>query len=128
MDEVNLTVPARPEFVHLLRTVVASVAGRRGFSYDMIGDIRIAVDEASAFLLAASPASCLSVRVKPGATSMEVLVMSDAQPTVWPPPGAQQTLAWRVLSGLTDGAALLREGRAPALRLTKREFDRGGQG
>jgi hypothetical protein len=47
-DAITVTVPARAEFLHLIRSVVASVAARRDLSIDAIEDLRLAVDEACA--------------------------------------------------------------------------------
>jgi serine/threonine-protein kinase RsbW len=121
MDEAVLVMPARSDLLSLLRTVVADLAARRGFSYDAIDDLRIAVSEAATFLLGAgTAASRLQLRVSPIDGGLSVGVSTDAATEGWPPPGADRTLAWQVLSALTDEAALVLDGGTPALHLTKR--------
>lgn len=44
-DEVRLVVPAQPEFLRLARVTAAGLAGRMGFNYDQIEDLRLAIDE-----------------------------------------------------------------------------------
>ena len=43
---VTLTIPCAPEYVGTARLTILGVAGRMGFSYDQIEDIRLAVGEA----------------------------------------------------------------------------------
>jgi serine/threonine-protein kinase RsbW len=100
---------------------VASVAARHDFSVDAIDDLRIAVDEACASLLAIpSPATYLTVRITVEDGALIVVASTDATPEAWPPPGAQQTLAWQVLSALTNDIEFERDGEGAALRLMKR--------
>jgi len=121
VEEALLVIPARTGLLSLLRTVVADLAARQGFSYDAIDDLRIAVSEAATFLLgAASPASRLKLRISPSPGGLAVKLSTDAPAAVWPPPGTDRSLAWQVLSALTDEAALVSDGGTPALRLTKR--------
>jgi Histidine kinase-like ATPase domain len=42
---VTLEVPARPEYLHLVRLNASGLASRQGFSYDEVEDIRLAIDE-----------------------------------------------------------------------------------
>jgi len=44
---LHLVVPAKPEYLSLVRLVVASIAGDSGFSDENIGDIKVALSEAS---------------------------------------------------------------------------------
>ncbi len=45
-DMVEMKVPARPEYVGVLRLTASGIASRMGFSYDDIEDIKIALSEA----------------------------------------------------------------------------------
>ncbi|MCR6109425.1 anti-sigma B factor RsbW [Bacillus sp. A301a_S52] len=45
-DFISMTVPAKPEYVGVVRLTVSGVANRLGYSYDDIEDIKIAVAEA----------------------------------------------------------------------------------
>lgn len=118
---VVVSIPARPDFVHVLRSVVASVAARADFTLDAIDDLRLIVDEACAQLLSYSrPAAVLTVQIRlSGEASVEVVVRSDADPAAWPPADAEGSLGWQVLSALADEARFEHAG-GPALRLTKR--------
>jgi serine/threonine-protein kinase RsbW len=121
VEEALLVMPARSDLLALLRTVVADLAARQGFSYDAIDDLRIAVSEAATFLLgAAPPASRLKLRISSAGDGLNVGISTDAAAEVWPPAGADRTLAWQVLSALTDEAVLVLDGGTPTLHLTKR--------
>ncbi len=50
-DVISLTIPAKMQFVRLVRIAVASIARRRGLSVRAIDDLRLAVDEAFSLLL-----------------------------------------------------------------------------
>lgn len=124
MAEIRVSIPARADFVHVLRSVIASVAALRNLSYDDIDDLRIAVDEACAHLLSLrSPATLLVLRISPSEVGIEVVAATDAEPLEWPPSGAQQTLTWQVLSALADEAEFERWDGRPAIRFTKRAPD-----
>ncbi|MFC7441630.1 anti-sigma B factor RsbW [Laceyella putida] len=46
LDLVNLTIPAKPDYVGIARLAVSGIANRMGFSYDDIEDLKLAVSEA----------------------------------------------------------------------------------
>ena len=119
MSEVTVKVPAQPDFVHVLRSVVATVAARADLTFDEIDDLRLAVDEACAQLLAL-PATTLTIRLSPSDDGgLVVVVTTDADVRVWPPAGAERTLTWQVLAALADDARFEQVDGKPALRLTK---------
>lgn len=43
---VNLSIPAKAEYLDMVRAVLFAVAGKTGFSYEEIEDMRVAVTEA----------------------------------------------------------------------------------
>lgn len=121
MTDVRVTTPASSEFVHVLRTVAAGLAARAGFSVDEIEDLRLAVDEAAARLLAERPGSrTLLLEADVAGGSLELLVACDADQAPWPPPGLDATLTWQVLPALVDRAEPLTTAHGPGFRLTKR--------
>jgi serine/threonine-protein kinase RsbW len=126
MSDVSVTVPARVEFVHVLRSVIASVAARAEFTYDEIDDLRLAIDEASAQLIGAGRGSALSVTVRPlEGGGLDIVCSVDATEVAWPPPGAERSLAWQILSALADETRFDQADGHPALRILKRRASAG---
>ena len=118
-DTVLITVPARPEFLHVVRTVVGSVAARNDLTIDAIEDLRIAVDEACAQLLIARGTE-LTVRLEPTSVGVQATCSTNADVPRWPPDGVEHSLASQVLQGLADNVAWERMDGAPAVRVAKR--------
>jgi serine/threonine-protein kinase RsbW len=126
VDVVRITVPARAEFLHVVRTVVGSVAARHDLTIDAIEDLRIAVDEACAQLLAVRGGH-VTVAISGTAEGVETVCSTDADVAVWPPEGVQHSLATQVLQGLTDSVAWERSAAGPAVRVGKRSAGAGGR-
>jgi serine/threonine-protein kinase RsbW len=119
-DDIIVRVPARSDTVHILRSVVSSVAARMHFDYESIDDLRLAVDEACAHLLAARPeASAIVLRVETAPARIAVTTARVGEAEVWPPTGARKTLAWHVLNALTDEARFIHSEDGPAVAFTK---------
>lgn len=51
MDSVYLRVPAKPEYILVIRLTTSAVASRAGFDVDEIEDIKLAVSEAGTFMM-----------------------------------------------------------------------------
>jgi serine/threonine-protein kinase RsbW len=127
-DSVRLTVPARPEFVHVLRSVTAAVASRVPLSLDDVDDLRLAVDEACARLLALhGEAKSIRLDLRSLTDRFEVVVAVDAPALSWPPTGFEETLAWRVLGALAQSVRFELWNGAPAIRIVKRAIVRNGR-
>src|SRR3712207_8241175 len=95
-DVVLLTVPADGGYLGVLRTATAGLAARLHFALDEIEDLRIAVDEACAMLLAiATRGAELECRfaVTDDALTVEVTV-STVRGARLP---AESSFAWKVL-------------------------------
>lgn len=119
-DVVLLTVPAEVGYLGVLRTATAGLAARLQFALDEIEDLRIAVDEACAMLLAvASRGAELECRfsVSDGVLGVDVTVATTSGAQL----PAASSFAWKVLTALTSRAtAEVDTGRATIRLLTRR--------
>ena len=118
-EAVRVSVPARSDFVHVLRSVTAAVAGRMPLSLDDVDDLRLAVDESCARLLSigGEPQTFrLDLRAMPG--RLEVVVSVDVV-APWPPDDFEDTLAWRVLGALAEHVRFEHWNGTPAIRIVK---------
>lgn len=94
--DVELRVPADSAYLSVLRTTTAALAARLDFTLDDIEDLRIAVDEACALLLAgARPGDRLRSVFVLGRDWLQVEVGGPA--TSLPP---ADSVAWAVLEAL----------------------------
>lgn len=117
-ETVQLTVPADPAYVSVVRTVTASLAARRDFTIEEIDDLRIAVDEASALLLPhAGPAGSLSATFGGAGSTLTIEVSVPAGGAAAEPD--QTSFAWMVLSALADSVASATGDGRLVLTLTK---------
>jgi serine/threonine-protein kinase RsbW len=97
-DIVSISLPAVGAYLSLLRTATAGLAARLDFTLDDIEDLRIAVDEACAMLLAqAAPAATLDCTFELLPDTMKVSVSVITTDGLQP---SRDTFAWTVLSAL----------------------------
>ena len=118
-DVVLLAVPASGAYLGVLRTATAGLAARLQFTLDEIEDLRIAVDEACAILLAIAPAQTdvtSEFAVTDQALSIEVSVLVADRAAL--PSG--NSFSWQVLTALAGEVSAHSDGGRAAIRLTKR--------
>lgn len=97
-DTVELRIPANSAYLSILRTATAGLAARLDFTLDEIDDLRIAVDEASALLLAdAVPGADLTCLYTLLPDALLIRVSTVSRTGRLP---RQQTFAWTVLISL----------------------------
>ncbi len=120
MEQLLLKIPARAQYLHLLRAVISSVAARMNLTFDELDDLQIAADEAGSFMLAAkldSPPDYLNVGAAQGSVSAEMWMEGNTKQ--WPPDGATKGLAWTVITALTNDAEFHRREGWPAISFSK---------
>jgi serine/threonine-protein kinase RsbW len=114
---ITARIPAVPEHVHVLRTVVAAVATRAGGSVDDLADLRLLVDEAATLLLrSAAGSTALAMSIDPGDGSLEISLSADERGVDVPRDG----LPWRVMQGLADSVETGSTADGPAIRIRRR--------
>ena len=119
------TVPARSEYLGILRSFTGVVAAELALSLDDIDDLRLAIDEAFTYLLSGgTSASGVTVTFVVAPRELIITLGIDADLLPWPPPDAEESLAWKVMSGLVDRVELERaaDGR-PTVVIVKKMLD-----
>ena len=109
----------------MLRTATAGLAARLQFTLDEIEDLRIAVDEACAILLAIAPAQTdvtSEFTVTDHALSIEVSVLVADRAAL--PSG--NSFSWQVLTALAGEVTAENTAGRASIRLTKRRVPLAG--
>ena len=97
MTTIDLAVPANPEYVGLIRSAAAHIAAHADLTIDAIDDLRLAVDEAFAVLIAHKPdAGAVTIRFTIHSEQLDIELTG---PLGSPPPD-KTSFAWTVLSAL----------------------------
>lgn len=105
-ETVSLSLPAEPESIALVRTIVSGVASNLALTYDAVDDLRIAAAEASAMLLThGAHGSRLRVDLVPSVSDLRLTIWVEGSGT-GPDIAGPDSLAWRVIEGLADEAAV----------------------
>ena len=119
VDEVRLVVPATPEFLRLARVTAAGLAGRLGFSYDEIEDLRLAIDELC-FGLTGPTGRHGTVSITYLLTDGGLVVEGRGDFAADLAPLALTELSRVILSALVDEHELVSDSEGPRFRLVKR--------
>jgi serine/threonine-protein kinase RsbW len=119
VDSVSIRVPASPEYVGVVRLVAAGLAARLAFTVDDIDDLKIAVDELSAYVTGPQGrAGILEVRFDVHPDRIEITGTGRLSPDDAVP--EELTLFSRqILETVADSAALRRLDGAPTFHVTK---------
>lgn len=117
----QLTSPANPESVRVIRAVASGAAADAAMSYDSLDDLDLAVGEASAALLEHSPGTSLEcvVAVSPGELEVSVrLHGAQRAERQWPPAGWEESLGAVVLGAVASNLRYDHREGMPAVSFT----------
>ena len=119
-EEVRLTMPATPQLLRVARLTAAGLAGRLGFSFDEIEDVKIAVDELC-FALVGSKGrdGSLTLTYRLGDHELEIQGEGRFAGAGEGAP-APSELSAQILAAVVDEHALTRDGDTMRFRLLKR--------
>lgn len=108
---VEIRVAARLENLAVVRTLVAAIAAFEDLDFDVVADLRLAVDEACTALIRASvPESSLRLIVDPGDETVVITATTTCTGAAVVEPGS---FSWHVLSSLTDEVKTFTDGDGP---------------
>ncbi|MGA5542157.1 ATP-binding protein [Mycobacterium sp. NPDC051198] len=108
---VEIRVAARLENLAVVRTLIAAVAAFEDLDFDVVADLRLAVDEAcTALIRAALPDSTLRLTVDPREESVVITASTTSTEPAVVEPGS---FSWHVLSSLSDEVTTFTDGDGP---------------
>ena len=117
-EEVRLTMPAQPQLLRVARLTAAGLAGRLGFNFDEIEDVKIAVDELCFALVGTKGREgelTVTYRLLPDALEIEGTGAFGGSAT----PPAPSELSAQILAAVVDEHELTRDGDQLKFRLRK---------
>jgi hypothetical protein len=120
-EEVRLTMPATPQLLRVARLTAAGLAGRLGFSFDEIEDVKIAVDELCFALVGSRGRNgTLTVTYQLGEHVLEIHGEGHFAPDGGEPPPVASDLSGQILAAVVDEHELTRDADTMRFRLLKR--------
>ena len=121
-EEVRLTMPATPQLLRVARLTAAGLAGRMGFSFDEIEDIKIAVDELC-FALVGSRGREGSLTVTYQLDGADLVIQGEGTFKDAGPDPAPSELSAQILAAVVDEHEVTRDGDLMRFRLLKQRVE-----
>ena len=121
-EEVRLTMPATPQLLRVARLTAAGLAGRLGFSFDEIEDIKIAVDELC-FALVGSRGRDGSLTVTYRLDGKRLVIEGEGTFADATPDPAPSELSAQILAAVVDEHDVRRDGDVMRFRLLKQRVE-----
>ncbi|HEX2051969.1 MAG TPA: hypothetical protein VHJ34_15230 [Actinomycetota bacterium] len=119
MDVLTITIPASPEYVGVVRLVVSGLASRVGFTIDDIEDLKIAVDELTAYLTGPQGRDG-TLRIRFGVDDARIEIEGAATLSDHQKVRSELTqLSRMILDTVVDDASLVHDGGQPRFTLVK---------
>ena len=116
-EEVKLTMPAVPQLLRVARLTAAGLAGRLGFNFDEIEDVKIAVDELCFALVGTKGREGeLTVTYRLLPDGLEIEGVGSFSGAAHPVPSE---LSAQILAAVVDEHELTRDGDQLRFRLRK---------
>ena len=121
-EEVRLTMPATPQLLRVARLTAAGLAGRLGFSFDEIEDIKIAVDELC-FALVGSRGRDGSLTMTYRLDGKRLVIEGEGTFSDATPDPAPSELSAQILAAVVDEHDVRRDGDVMRFRLLKQRVE-----
>lgn len=119
METVSISIPASPAYIAVVRLVAAGLASRVGFTIDEIEDLKIGVDELSAYLTGAQGREgTLQVRFQIDGPRIEILGTGQLAPGQKVRTDLTE-FSQMILSTVADEASLNQPDGTPTFTLVK---------
>ncbi len=115
-------MPATPQLLRVARLTAAGLAGRLGFSFDEIEDIKIAVDELC-FALVGSRGRDGSLTVTYRLDGKRLVIEGEGTFADATPDPAPSELSAQILAAVVDEHAVRRDGDVMRFRLLKQRVE-----
>lgn len=119
MDTISISIPASPEYLKVVRLIVSGLASRLRFTIDDIEDLKIAVDEMSAYLTGAQGREgTLDISFEVHDDRIEITGAGNFTPGTKVRTDLTE-MSRMILKTMVESATLEQQNGVPTFRLTK---------